>query len=57
MWTVPVSKTSGGRPGGALEEDLPEADPVHKITIIPRGQALGAMMSLPKEDRFIMSCA
>ena len=37
---------------GAL---LPEADPVHKITIIPRGQALGITMSLPTEDRFMMS--
>jgi cell division protease FtsH len=37
---------------GAL---LPEADPVHKITIIPRGQALGATMSLPTEDRFMIS--
>src|SRR3712207_8593854 len=37
---------------GAL---LPEADPVHEITIIPRGQALGVTMSLPTEDRFMMS--
>ena len=37
---------------GAL---LPQADPVHKITIIPRGQALGVTMSLPEEDRFMMS--
>ena len=37
---------------GAL---LPKADPVHKITIIPRGQALGVTMSLPTEDRFMMS--
>ncbi len=37
---------------GAL---LSEADPVHKITIIPRGQALGITMSLPTEDRFMMS--
>ncbi len=37
---------------GAL---LPKADPVHKITIIPRGQALGVTMSLPEEDRFMMS--
>jgi cell division protease FtsH len=37
---------------GAL---LPQADPVHKITIIPRGQALGITMSLPTEDRFMMS--
>jgi cell division protease FtsH len=37
---------------GAL---VPEADPVHKITIIPRGQALGVTMSLPTEDRFMLS--
>src|SRR5918999_416040 len=37
---------------GALQ---PEADPVHKITIIPRGQALGVTMSPPTEDRFMMS--
>ncbi|MBA3794894.1 MAG: ATP-dependent zinc metalloprotease FtsH [Rubrobacter sp.] len=37
---------------GAL---LPKADPVHKISIIPRGQALGITMSLPTEDRFMMS--
>ena len=37
---------------GAL---TPEADSVHKITIIPRGQALGVTMSLPEEDRFMMS--
>ena len=37
---------------GAL---LPNADPVHKISIIPRGQALGVTMSLPTEDRFMMS--
>lgn len=29
---------------------LPHMDPLHKVTIIPRGQALGATMSLPKED-------
>jgi cell division protease FtsH len=30
----------------------PEADPVHKVTIIPRGMALGATMTMPEEDRF-----
>lgn len=30
---------------------MPNADPVHKITIVPRGQALGVTMSLPEEDR------
>ncbi len=30
---------------------LPNHDPVHKVSIIPRGPALGMTMSLPKEDR------
>ena len=30
---------------------LPDADPLHKVTIIPRGSALGATFSLPKRDR------
>jgi cell division protease FtsH len=29
---------------------LPHAHPLHKVTIIPRGQSLGSTMSLPKED-------
>ncbi len=32
---------------------LPNSDPVHKITIIPRGQALGYTMTLPMEDKFL----
>ncbi len=31
---------------------LPEMDPVHKVTIIPRGRALGLMQQLPAEDRY-----
>ena len=31
---------------------LPKCDPVHKVTIIPRGRALGVTMSLPENDRF-----
>jgi cell division protease FtsH len=30
---------------------LPHADPLHKVTIIPRGQAMGATFSLPEKDR------
>jgi cell division protease FtsH len=28
------------------------ADPIHKVTIVPRGRALGLMLSLPENDRF-----
>ncbi len=31
---------------------VPEHDPLHKVTIIPRGRALGVTMSLPERDRF-----
>lgn len=31
---------------------LPGSDPVHKVTIIPRGRALGVTMQLPEEDRY-----
>ncbi len=31
---------------------LPKTDPVHKVTIIPRGRALGVTMQLPLEDRY-----
>jgi len=33
---------------------LPRTDPVHKVTIIPRGRALGVTMQLPQEDRYSM---
>jgi cell division protease FtsH len=33
---------------------LPKTDPVHKVTIIPRGRALGLTMQLPSEDRYSM---
>jgi cell division protease FtsH len=33
---------------------LPNTDPVHKVTIIPRGRALGVTMQLPTEDRYSM---
>jgi cell division protease FtsH len=34
---------------------LPYADPVHKVSVISRGQALGYTISLPTEDRFLVS--
>ncbi|RDX01103.1 ATP-dependent zinc metalloprotease FtsH [Listeria kieliensis] len=34
---------------------LDEAETVHKVTIVPRGQAGGYAVMLPKEDRFLMS--
>jgi cell division protease FtsH len=33
---------------------LPNADPVHKISIIPRGRALGYTLTLPTEDKFLV---
>ena len=30
---------------------LPDADPLHKVTIIPRGRAMGVTMQLPEADR------
>ncbi len=34
---------------------LPHADPIHKVSVISRGQALGYTISLPTEDRFLVS--
>lgn len=34
---------------------MPEHDPVHKVTIIPRGRALGVTLFLPEEDRYSYS--
>jgi cell division protease FtsH len=34
---------------------LPNADPVHKISIIPRGRALGYTQTLPTEDKFLVT--
>jgi cell division protease FtsH len=33
---------------------LPEADKVHKVTIVPRGRAMGYTMQLPTDDRYLM---
>ncbi len=34
---------------------IPEADPIHKVTIIPRGMALGLTQQLPIDDRYTYS--
>jgi cell division protease FtsH len=34
---------------------VPKSDPLHKVTIIPRGRALGLTMQLPERDKFTMS--
>ncbi|MGD2048793.1 MAG: ATP-dependent zinc metalloprotease FtsH [Chloroflexota bacterium] len=34
---------------------LPGADPIHKVTIIPRGQAMGVTQQLPETDKYIYS--
>tara|TARA_Y100000768_G_scaffold388711_1_gene386366 strand:- start:5153 stop:5848 length:696 start_codon:yes stop_codon:yes gene_type:complete len=33
---------------------MPNADPLHKVSIIPRGMALGVTMTLPEEDRYLL---
>jgi cell division protease FtsH len=33
---------------------MPKTDPVHKVTVIPRGRALGVTMQLPEGDRYSM---
>jgi cell division protease FtsH len=37
-----------------VAKKLPKTDPVHKVTIIPRGRALGVTMQLPEQDRYSM---
>jgi len=34
---------------------IPESDPIHKVTIIPRGMALGLTQQLPLDDRYTLS--
>jgi len=36
-------------------ELLEECDPVHKVTILPRGMSLGSTWSLPEQDKFLVS--
>ena len=39
-----------------LQHQLPDADPLHKVTIMPRGMFLGASFQLPEKDRYGMNC-
>ncbi|MEJ2707373.1 MAG: ATP-dependent zinc metalloprotease FtsH [Anaerolineales bacterium] len=34
---------------------LPHADPIHKVTIVPRGRAMGVTQQLPEKDRYLYS--
>src|SRR5437588_9529501 len=34
---------------------MPKADPIHKVSIIPRGRALGWTLALPTEDKYLVS--
>jgi cell division protease FtsH len=38
-----------------VSHSLPNADPVHKVSIVSRGRALGYTLTLPTEDRFLVS--
>ncbi len=38
-----------------VAKSLPGADPIHKVTIIPRGLALGLTLQLPTEDKYTIS--
>jgi cell division protease FtsH len=38
-----------------VAKSLPNADPIHKVTIIPRGLALGLTLQLPTEDKYTVS--
>ena len=50
------AKTAYHEAGHAIVGRLmPDHDPVYKVTIIPRGRALGVTMFLPEEDRYSMS--
>lgn len=40
---------------GLVSHFLPNAHPVHKISIIPRGRALGYTLTLPTEDRYLVT--
>ena len=50
-----VARIISARGGGGLGAAGAEVDPVHKVTIIPRGRALGLTQQLPPEDRLSMT--
>jgi len=59
VMTVDERKTTAYHEAGhaVVAALLPNADPIHKVTIIPRGRALGVMMQLPEFDRHTHSKA
>src|ERR1700738_4872293 len=48
-----IAYHEGGHP--LVAHALPNTDPVHKISIIPRGRALGYTLTLPTEDKFLVT--
>lgn len=38
-----------------VAKSIPNADPIHKVTIVPRGLALGLTLQLPTEDKYTIS--
>jgi len=38
-----------------IGETCPHSDPVHKVTILPRGMSLGATWSVPEQDKYLVS--
>ena len=57
--SVDEKKLTAYHEGGhaLLAHILPDSDPIHKATIIPRGRALGMVMRLPERDKLSVSLA